>query len=100
MKYRVSRSGPQVLSEHRGGFTLIELLTVIAIIGILAAILIPVTAAVRESARRSACQSNIRQQLHGMHLFAEDYFERKTPMPERGMSQAVLKLEAASVLLG
>ncbi|TVR54165.1 MAG: prepilin-type N-terminal cleavage/methylation domain-containing protein [Puniceicoccaceae bacterium] len=42
-------------------FTLIELLTVIAIIGILAAILIPVVSKVRESARWSQGMSNIRQ---------------------------------------
>ncbi|WP_232766968.1 type II secretion system protein [Geminisphaera colitermitum] len=42
-------------------FTLIELLTVIAIIGILAGILIPVTISVRESARAAQCKSNLRQ---------------------------------------
>ncbi|EIP98569.1 prepilin-type N-terminal cleavage/methylation domain-containing protein [Opitutaceae bacterium TAV1] len=51
-------------------FTLIELLTVIAIIGILAAIIIPTVGKVRESAKRSKSLSNLRQIAVAMNLHA------------------------------
>jgi prepilin-type N-terminal cleavage/methylation domain-containing protein len=59
----------------RRGFTLIELLVVIAIIAILAAILFPVFARARESARRSGCQSNMKQVTTAMLMYAQDYDE-------------------------
>jgi prepilin-type N-terminal cleavage/methylation domain-containing protein len=55
-----------------GAFTLIELLTVIAIIGILAAILIPTVGKVRESARAAKCTSNLRQIGQQLTLFVGD----------------------------
>lgn len=55
------------------GFTFIELLVVIGIIGVLAAILFPVFARARESARRATCASNLEQVCVALHMYAQNY---------------------------
>ena len=52
--------------RFRNGFTLIELICVIAIIGILIAILLPAVQATREAARSTACSNRIRQLTIGV----------------------------------
>jgi prepilin-type N-terminal cleavage/methylation domain-containing protein/prepilin-type processing-associated H-X9-DG protein len=55
------------------GFTLIEMLVVIAIIAILAAILFPVYARVRDSARRIRCMSNVKQIATATIMYTADW---------------------------
>ena len=62
--------------KSKKAFTLIELLVVIAIIAILAAILFPVFGRARENARRSSCQSNLKQIGLGLAQYVQDYDER------------------------
>jgi general secretion pathway protein G len=70
------RRAPRV----RVGFTLVELLTVIAIIGVLAAIIIPVVGRVRDSARSTQCLSNLRQIGAASRLYADDHKGMTPPL--------------------
>ncbi|MFH1496515.1 MAG: prepilin-type N-terminal cleavage/methylation domain-containing protein [Verrucomicrobiota bacterium] len=64
---------PSLSRVRRAAFTLVELLTVIAIIGVLAAILIPIVGRVRDSARSSQCMSNLRQIGVSLKLYITDH---------------------------
>lgn len=76
MKVLRSFTPRSIGNSSKRAFTLIELLVVIAIIGLLAAILFPVFARVRENARRTSCQNNMKQLVLGMMQYSQDYDEK------------------------
>jgi len=68
---------------RKKGFTLIELLVVIAIIGILAAMVFPVFARARESARKAVCLSNVKNIALAIQMYMADNNDTLPPDEHR-----------------
>jgi prepilin-type N-terminal cleavage/methylation domain-containing protein len=69
------------------GFTLVELLVVMAIIGILSALLLPALSTVKNAARRTVCLNNLRQINLGVRMYCDD-FNGNTPIDKEAVAQA------------
>ncbi len=71
---------PPQFARRVAGFSLVELLVVIAVIGVLIALLLPAVQAARESARRLQCVNNLKQ----IALATQNYEATKKHLPPSG----------------
>ena len=71
----------------RHAFTLVEVLVVIAIIGVLVALLLPAVEMARESARRTACSNNLKQMALSVRLHIDVHQVFPTGWPGTGLGR-------------
>lgn len=81
----VASCGPPRLTRYRLAFTLVEMLVVIAILGVLAALLLPVFSRGKEAARATACVSNLHQIGLALQVYVDNHHNRLPIMRDRSV---------------
>jgi type II secretory pathway pseudopilin PulG len=86
---------PKTTRLNRSGFSLTDLVVAIAIVGLLAAMQIPIISRARDNARRNACTNNMRQLALAVLNYHDVYKKVPTVAAGSGEKTALLKMKAA-----
>lgn len=70
--------------QHRFGATLVEMLVVLAVVGVLTALLLPAVQAAREATRKVSCMNNLRQLGLGLNHYHAAYRQLPTQLTGTG----------------
>jgi len=89
------------------GFTLVELLVVMAVIGVLIGLLLPVLATARKNAAKARCANNLEQMKRFLDTYVAEWDGIMPPLfgwqnalhPEGGLSSDIFRCPAAEALV-